>query len=127
MPPSSGGSPDEYRAGIDRAISNGWSWRHESGTYLKSTPAGAELFREADTEMTDYETVIRDLLSGQYTNPVRVVSFNTAEGWSRDVSADIAEELRQRCDMVRRELPASLRGFFERFDQPSATEQRQPC
>jgi len=77
--------------------------------------------------MTDYETVIRDLLSGQYTNPVRVVSFNTAEGWSRDVSADIAEELRQRCEMVRRELPASLRGFFERFDQPSATEQRQPC
>jgi hypothetical protein len=39
-----GGSPDEYRAGLDRAIANGWLWRHESGTYVKFTPLGAELF-----------------------------------------------------------------------------------
>jgi hypothetical protein len=39
-----GGSPDEYRAGIERVLANGWLWRHESGTYLKFTPAGAELF-----------------------------------------------------------------------------------
>jgi hypothetical protein len=41
---AAGGSPDEYRAGIERAISKGWLWRHESGTYVKFTPAGAELF-----------------------------------------------------------------------------------
>ena len=29
-----GGSPDEYRAGLDRAIAKGWLWRHESGTYV---------------------------------------------------------------------------------------------
>jgi hypothetical protein len=40
-------------------------------------------------EATDFETVVQDLLSGQYKNPVRVISFNTAEGWSQDVSADI--------------------------------------
>ena len=28
-------------------------------------------------------------LDGQYTNPVRVVSFNTAERWSQDVSGDV--------------------------------------
>ena len=39
-----GGSPDEYRADIERAISKGWLWRHESGTYVKFTPVGAELF-----------------------------------------------------------------------------------
>jgi hypothetical protein len=39
-----GGSPDEYRAGLDRAIAKGWLWRHESGTYVKFTPLGAELF-----------------------------------------------------------------------------------
>jgi hypothetical protein len=39
-----GGSPAEYRAGLERAISQGWLWRHESGTYLKFTPVGAELF-----------------------------------------------------------------------------------
>jgi hypothetical protein len=38
-----GGSPDEYRAGLDRAIARGWLWRHESGVYVKFTPAGAEL------------------------------------------------------------------------------------
>jgi hypothetical protein len=41
---TAGGSPDEYRAGIERAISKGWLWRHESGVYVKFTPAGAEPF-----------------------------------------------------------------------------------
>ena len=36
---------------------------------------------ETDVEATDLETVIQDLLDGQYSNPVRVVSFNTGEGW----------------------------------------------
>ena len=31
-----GGSPAEYRAGLDRAIAKGWLCRHESGTYMKS-------------------------------------------------------------------------------------------
>jgi hypothetical protein len=39
-----GGSPAEYRVGIERAIAQGWLWRHESGSYVKFTPAGAELF-----------------------------------------------------------------------------------
>jgi hypothetical protein len=39
----SGGSVDEYRAGIERAIENGWLVRHESGTYVKFTQAGADL------------------------------------------------------------------------------------
>ena len=30
--------------GIERAIAKGWLWRHESGTYVKFTDAGAELF-----------------------------------------------------------------------------------
>jgi len=37
--------------------------------------------------------VIRNISDGQYSNPVRVVSFNTAEGWSRDVTEDIAREI----------------------------------
>jgi hypothetical protein len=40
----SGGSPAEYRAGLERTIANGWLWLHESGTYVKFTPAGADLF-----------------------------------------------------------------------------------
>jgi hypothetical protein len=39
-----GGTPDEYRAGLKRAIEKGWFELHESGSYLKFTQAGAELF-----------------------------------------------------------------------------------
>jgi hypothetical protein len=41
---AAGGSPAEYRVGLERAIAQGWLWRHESGTYVKFTPVGAELF-----------------------------------------------------------------------------------
>ena len=68
---------------------------------------------ETDVEATDLETVIHDLLDGQYWNPVRVVSFNAAEGWSRDISANVAEELRRRCGL---EAPPSLEGFFARHE-----------
>src|SRR6516165_11640872 len=53
-------------------------------------------WRETDADNADRETLIRDLVEGQYSHPVRIVAFNTAEGWSRDVTMDIAEELRRR-------------------------------
>jgi hypothetical protein len=52
-------------------------------------------WRETDLEDTDLETIIRHLLEGQYRSPVRVIGFNIAEGWVRDVSEDVARELRQ--------------------------------
>ena len=39
-----GGYPTEYVAGLALAIARGWLWRHEPGTYVKFTPAGADLF-----------------------------------------------------------------------------------
>jgi hypothetical protein len=41
---SHGGSPAEYGAGIKHAIERGWLTMHESGTYVKFTQAGADLF-----------------------------------------------------------------------------------
>jgi hypothetical protein len=38
------GSPAEFGAGMKLAIEHGWLWMHESGTYVKFMPAGAELF-----------------------------------------------------------------------------------
>jgi hypothetical protein len=38
------GTPAEYSAGLNLAISRGWLVLHESGTYVKFTPSGAELF-----------------------------------------------------------------------------------
>jgi hypothetical protein len=40
------------------------------------------LYWETDVEAADLETVILDLLEGQYRSPVRVIAFNIAEGWS---------------------------------------------
>jgi hypothetical protein len=71
-------------------------------------------WREADYEAADLETVIQDLLTGQYRSPIRVVAFNTAERWSEDVSEDVAGELLRRCDLQMRELPAALSDFVDR-------------
>jgi hypothetical protein len=40
----SGGTGEEFRAGIQRSVDKGWLAHHESGTYVMFTPAGAELF-----------------------------------------------------------------------------------
>jgi hypothetical protein len=37
-------SPAEYGTGLKLAIERGWLWLHESGTYVKFTQVGAELF-----------------------------------------------------------------------------------
>ena len=37
-------TPAEYAAGLDLAIERGWLLRHESGTYMRFTQAGADLF-----------------------------------------------------------------------------------
>jgi hypothetical protein len=73
-------------------------------------------WRETDIERTDLETVITDLLDGQYKKPVVVIGFNTAERWSRDVSEDIAEEITRRCGMQGEEVPANLQDFVERHE-----------
>jgi hypothetical protein len=39
-----GGTPAEYSAGLALAIARGWLWKHESGTFVRFTPAGADLF-----------------------------------------------------------------------------------
>ena len=37
-------TPAENKAGLKFAIERGWLWLHESGTYVKFTQAGADLF-----------------------------------------------------------------------------------
>jgi hypothetical protein len=72
-------------------------------------------FTETDVERADLETVITDLMSGQYSDPVRVVAFNTAEHWAEDVSEDVALEISRRVD----ELPSSIEAFIEMHAGPS--------
>jgi hypothetical protein len=73
-------------------------------------------YRETDAERADLEAVIMNMLEGQYQNPVRVVGFNIAEKWSEDVSSDVAQELRRRCDLQFRDVPSHLQEFVERYE-----------
>ena len=69
-------------------------------------------WRETDEAGTSRSTLVRNLLEGQYENPVRIVAFNTAEGWSRDVTVDIADELRRRY-VEFDEVPEEVLAFME--------------
>ena len=51
-------------------------------------------------------------------SPVRIVAFNTAEGWSRDVTEDIAAELAQAC-ADRDEISPSITDFIADHNRPS--------
>ena len=67
-----------------------------------------------ETERADIETVISDLLSGQFSDPIEVVAFNTLEHWRDDLSKDIAKEIRCRCDIEGRDIPVYLDEFVGR-------------
>jgi hypothetical protein len=57
------------------------------------------LAQEAEQD-ANHETLIRGLLDSR---PTRIVAFNTTQGWSRDATLDMADELRRRfaeCDEV---------------------------
>ena len=75
-------------------------------------------YRETDIERTDLETVITDLISGQFNDPVRVVAFNTPEHWAQDVSRDVGLEIQSRCDIDGHDVPDKLREFVESYVGP---------
>jgi hypothetical protein len=56
----------------------------DQDTYLVLDDFGqiGRAWRETNEGATDREMLIRNLLLGEYKNPVRIVIFNTAEGWS---------------------------------------------
>jgi hypothetical protein len=70
-------------------------------------------YREVDEEKGDRETLIRHLIEGQYDHPVRIVAFNTAQGWSCDVSTEIARGVVQRARAQGEELTGPVRQFVD--------------
>src|SRR6478609_2949701 len=80
---------------------------------LEDFSSGAA-WRETDEDRTSYRVLISDLITGQYDHPLRVVAFNPLEGWSRDASETVAQELEQ---MVANghQVTEHVREFIERF------------
>ena len=71
-------------------------------------------FRQArEVERTELETVVAELLSGQFNDPICVAAFNTLEHWSKDISSDVAREIQCRCDIDGSGIPQHLAGFIE--------------
>jgi hypothetical protein len=73
------------------------------------------VYRETEVERTDLETIIADLMSGQFNDPVRVVAFNALEHWSEDISEYVAFEIQTRCDIDGEDVPDSIRDFVESY------------
>ncbi|MBR0755639.1 hypothetical protein JQ604_25965 [Bradyrhizobium jicamae] len=86
----------------------------DQDTYVVLSDLGrlGRVWCEADEEDTDREALIRDLMKDQYSHPARIVAFNTTEGWSRDVTEEIAEEVWTRCSEIG-EIPASVQSLLE--------------
>jgi hypothetical protein len=87
----------------------------DQDVYLVLDDFGGRLgraWRETDENATDREALIRDLVEGEFNNPIRIITFNTSEGWSRDVTVDIADELRRRL-VEYGEIAQSAKQFLE--------------
>jgi hypothetical protein len=88
----------------------------EQTVYLVAEDLGklGRAWREADHEATDWETVLQDLMSGQYNNPIRVVAFNTKSDGRRT----FPKTWLTNCvgAAMARALPSSIQDFVERHE-----------
>jgi hypothetical protein len=78
-------------------------------------------YRKTDEAAANLSTLIDDMMTGQFNCPVRVVAFNTAEGWSCDVSEDVARDVIDRARKEGRRLTEGVREFAERVESLHAT------
>jgi hypothetical protein len=68
---------------------------------------------EIRIERSDLEATIGELVAGCFNDPIKVISFNTLEHWTKDISQDVAGEIRARCDIDGVALPDYLSDFVE--------------
>ena len=80
------------------------------------------ILRETRVERADIETIIAELMSGRFDEPVRVVAFNTLEHWADDISAQIAAEIEARCDIEGTALPEHIRDFVVSATGPARSK-----
>ena len=86
----------------------------EDDTYIVLDDFGplGRAWRETAEAGASRATLVRNLLDGHYEDPVRVVAFNTVQGWSRDATVEIADEVRRRF-IEQEDTSASLLRFLD--------------
>lgn len=72
-------------------------------------------YSETDEERSDKQTLIDNIISGEFDRIIRVVAFNTAEGWSRDVTEDIARDVAEEAYQRHEKLIDAAAEFVDRF------------
>jgi hypothetical protein len=68
---------------------------------------------ETDPNEADRDTIVRNMIAGQYDRPLRVIALNPDEGWSRDVSEEIAKAVLTAAEVDDLELTAGTSAFVE--------------
>ena len=81
-------------------------------TYLVLDDLGhfGRVWRETAEQDANHEALIH--VGRSISRPARIVAFNTTEGWSRDVTLDIADQLRRRFAEYD-DVPASVEELLE--------------
>jgi hypothetical protein len=69
---------------------------------------------ETDEAQADEPTLVENILRGEYSHPLRVVAFNTVEGWARDVTEDIARAALSKAESEHRPIGKVAQEFLER-------------
>ena len=96
----------------------------ESGhtTYLLLDEIGryGSIWRELSADEANEATIVQWIIDGQFSRPMKVVAFNLQDGWSRDVTHEVATKL---LDLNRNGLAfgAAAREFVERVTGQSVT------
>ena len=64
--------------------------------------------------VTTEDEVVQNMLRGEYDAPLEVIAFNIGEGWSRDVSEDIAGRVVEASRSKGTPLAEGVRHFVEK-------------
>jgi hypothetical protein len=123
-------SPEQDRnRGEDRQVGRDWRAQERDGDRMDRMGQN-DVRRMRDSMRSDMDWDHRTVGSKQslpicwtanVITLVRVIGFNVAEGWSRDVSQDVAHELRQRCADQRRESKTPSRPHGSRQGRAMVT------
>jgi hypothetical protein len=71
------------------------TFNYDTTVYIVLNDYGKLVCAYVETDETEAHenVVVADIIDGQYSRPTRVIAFNTHQGWSRDVSEQIARKI----------------------------------
>jgi hypothetical protein len=88
---------------------------HDQTVYLVLDDFGrnGRAYCEADYARADRESIIADLIAGQYRKPLAVAAFNLGGQWAKDVSRDIARDIRRRAEIAGEDVSPWIADFVD--------------